>query len=78
MSLVIGTSYPLRLMDLMQEHRLKLWVSSMSSLLLVSTVVVYAICAVTNIVVPDQTEDAGAGGLFFIVYLEATPSLTGD
>lgn len=64
------------------------------SLLLVSTVVVYPICAVSNVVVPDQTElgwkmifsdpchqptrDAGVGRLFILVYFEATPSLTGD
>lgn len=44
MSVVIGSSYPLRFVDLMQERRLKEWVSSMSSLLLVSTVIVFARC----------------------------------
>ena len=64
------------------------------SLLLVSTVFVCPICAVSNVVIPDQTElackmifsdprhrttrDAGAGRLFILVYIEATPSLTGD
>ena len=84
MSLMIDPLYPLRLLDLRHEH---------TSLLLVSTVVVCPICAVSNVVVPDQTElawkmifsdprhrptrDAGAGRLFVLVYLEATPSLTG-
>ena len=79
MSLVTDSLYPLRLLDL---------------ILLVSTVVVCPICAVSDVVVPDQTQlawkmifsdpchqptrDAGARGLFLIVYLEATPSLTGD
>ena len=47
MSLIIDPLYPLRLLDLIHEYRL---------LLLVSTVVVYPICAVSNVVNPDQTE----------------------
>ena len=91
---VIGSLHLLRLLNLMHVYKLRQYNSSTSSLLLISIIIVYAICAVSSIVVPDQpepvwkiifldpyhqpTRDAGAGGLFSIIYLEVNPSLTGD